>query len=61
MRASFFESNPAPLKAVLAAQGRMEPALRLPLAPLTPAVADRVLAAYADLIEAGTAASVAGQ
>ncbi|WP_420454440.1 4-hydroxy-tetrahydrodipicolinate synthase [Rubrivirga sp.] len=53
MRASFFESNPAPLKAVLAAQGRMSPALRLPLAPLTPAVADRVLAAYADLIEAG--------
>lgn len=53
MRASFFESNPAPVKAVLAAQGRMEPALRLPLAPLSPGVADRVLAAYAALVEAG--------
>lgn len=53
MRASFFESNPGPLKAVLAAQGRMEPALRLPLAPLAPASADRVLDAYAALVDAG--------
>ncbi|WP_412060338.1 4-hydroxy-tetrahydrodipicolinate synthase [Rubrivirga sp. IMCC45206] len=54
MRASFFESNPAPVKAVLAAQGRMAPTLRLPLAPLSADAARRVLAAYADLVEAGT-------
>ena len=53
MRASFFESNPTPLKAVLAAQGRMEPAVRLPLAPLSGPGSERVLAAYAALVEAG--------
>ena len=56
MRASFHEANPGPLKAVLAAQGRMEPTLRLPLAPLTEAGAAHVLAAYAAVIEAGRAA-----
>ena len=54
MRASFFESNPAPVKAVLAAQGRCEPALLLPLAPLSDGGRERVMAAYADLVEAGT-------
>ena len=54
MRASFFESNPAPVKAVLAAQGRMQEALRLPLAPLTDPARHRVLAAYADWLRAGT-------
>ena len=54
MRASFFESNPAPVKAVLAAQGRMEDVLRLPLAPLTEGAAARVREAYAALVEAGT-------
>jgi len=54
MRASFFESNPAPVKAVLAAQGRCAPALRLPLAPLSDGARERVMAAYADLVEAGT-------
>ena len=54
MRASFFEANPGPVKAALAAQGRMRPDLRLPLAPLTPAAEERVLAAYADLVRAGT-------
>lgn len=53
MRASFFEANPGPVKAVLAAQGRAEATVRLPLAPLTPSVADRVLDAYAALVEAG--------
>ena len=56
MRASFHEANPGPLKAVLAAQGRMEPTLRLPLAPLTEAGAAHVLAAYAAVTEAGRAA-----
>ena len=54
MRASFFESNPGPVKAVLEAQGRMSAAVRLPLAPLTEAAAERVLRAYAALVEAGT-------
>lgn len=53
MRASFVEANPAPVKAVLEAQGRMEKTLRLPLAPLTPAAAERVLEAYAALVDAG--------
>ena len=53
MRASFFEANPGPIKAVLAAQGRMEAAVRLPLAPLTEAASGRVARAYAALVEAG--------
>lgn len=57
MRASFFESNPAPVKAVLAAQGRCEPALRLPLAPLSDGARERVMAAYADLVAAGTSST----
>ena len=56
MRASFFESNPAPVKAVLAAQGRMAETLRLPLAPLTDAARARVMEAYAPLL-AGTPAA----
>ena len=55
MRASFYESNPTPLKAVLAAQGRMESTVRLPLAPLSEAASGRVLSAYAALVEAGAA------
>lgn len=46
MRASFFEANPAPIKAVLAEMGRMGATLRLPLAPLTHDARQRVLAAY---------------
>ena len=53
MRASFAEANPGPIKAVLAAQGRMEAAVRLPLAPLTDAAHRRVAQAYAALVEAG--------
>lgn len=53
MRASFFEANPAPIKAVLAAMGRMDEALRLPLAPLTGAARERVLSAYAPFVQAG--------
>ncbi len=54
MRASFFEANPGPVKAVLAAQGRMEPAVRLPLAPLTASASGRVADAYRALVEAGS-------
>ena len=57
MRASFAEANPAPVKAVLAEQGRMGDTLRLPLAPLTAGARERVLAAYAALIAAGRAVS----
>ncbi len=52
MRASFFEANPGPVKAILAAQGRMRADVRLPLAPLTDAAAERVAAAYAGLVAA---------
>ena len=52
MRASFFEANPAPVKAVLAALGEMGETLRLPLAPLTDDARARVLAAYQSLIDA---------
>ncbi|MFN3597844.1 MAG: 4-hydroxy-tetrahydrodipicolinate synthase [Rubricoccaceae bacterium] len=52
MRASFFEANPGPIKAVLAAMGLCEAHLRLPLAPLTDANRRRVLEAYAPFIEA---------
>lgn len=46
MRASFHEANPGPVKAVLAEMGRMENALRLPLAPLSDAAREGVMAAY---------------
>ena len=54
MRASFYEANPGPVKAVLAAQGRMRADVRLPLAPLTAATAERVASAYDALITAAT-------
>lgn len=53
MQASFFEANPGPIKAVLAAQGRVGEGLRLPLAALTDAGRQRVMAAYAPFVEAG--------
>ena len=46
MRASFYESNPGPIKAVMAEMGLIEPHVRLPLAPVTEATRARVLAAY---------------
>jgi 4-hydroxy-tetrahydrodipicolinate synthase len=48
MRACFFESNPVPIKMVLAAQGHMEEHVRLPLAlpgPDAP-VRQRILSAF---------------
>ena len=46
MRASFFEANPGPVKAVLAEMGMMEESVRLPLATVTPETRRRVLDAY---------------
>ncbi len=46
MRASFYESNPGPIKAVMAEMGLIEPHVRLPLVPVVEATRVRVLAAY---------------
>lgn len=51
MRACFFETNPLPAKAMLATMGLIEPTLRLPLVPIGEANRQRVLAAFADLVE----------
>jgi len=46
MRASFYEANPGPIKAVLAEMGLCGETLRLPLAPLLEDARARVLDAY---------------
>ncbi len=46
-RALFIESNPAPVKFLLAAMGRIENRLRLPLVPVEPASEQAILAAAA--------------
>jgi 4-hydroxy-tetrahydrodipicolinate synthase len=51
MRASFYESNPGPVKAVMAEMGLIQNRLRLPLAPCSSSVQERVLAAYRPHIE----------
>ena len=53
--AMFLEPNPAPAKALLAAEGRMSPAVRLPLAPASEAVLAQVKAALAKLSEGSRA------
>ena len=55
MRASFAEPNPTPVKAVLAAMGRMDAHVRLPLVGLSDAARETVLAAYAPFVEAALA------
>lgn len=52
MRACFFETNPIPIKTVLAAQGIMEEHLRLPLTPLETEspVRQRILTAFDDVV-----------
>ena len=55
MRASFAEASPTPVKMVLAAMGRMDARVRLPLVPLSDDARARVLAAYAPFIDAATA------
>ncbi len=52
MRASFFESNPGPVKAVLAAMGLTDGRMRLPLVAPEGASLERILAAYRPFIEA---------
>ena len=46
MRASFFEANPGPVKAVLAKMGMMDAAVRPPLDAVTDETRQRVLVAY---------------
>jgi 4-hydroxy-tetrahydrodipicolinate synthase len=46
MRASFFEANPGPVKAVLAEMGLVEESVRLPLDTVTAETRRRVLDAY---------------
>ncbi|MEM1042657.1 MAG: 4-hydroxy-tetrahydrodipicolinate synthase [Bacteroidota bacterium] len=46
MRASFFEANPGPVKAVLAEMGMLHESVRSPLAPVTAETRRRVLDAY---------------
>lgn len=50
MRACFAETNPIPIKAVLAEMGRCAPTLRLPLVALTDARRPEVMAAFAPFL-----------
>lgn len=54
MRASFVETNPIPIKAVLAEMGRIEPTLRLPLSPLSAASREEVMAAFRSILDRTT-------
>ncbi len=47
--AAFIESNPIPVKAVLAAAGVIQPVLRAPLVPLAPHHMETVMAAVSDV------------
>ncbi len=51
MRACFFETNPIPAKTMLGAMGLINPALRLPLVPMSDANRQRMLAAFGDLVD----------
>lgn len=46
MRACFFESNPVPVKTILAHEGKMKAHVRLPLVPLSPENLENVLDAF---------------
>jgi 4-hydroxy-tetrahydrodipicolinate synthase len=52
MRACFFESNPIPIKTVLAEAGLIAESFRLPLVPIGPAQRTRVLEAFLPLLAA---------
>ncbi len=54
MRASFYESNPGPVKAVLAEMGMMDESVRPPLASVTPETKARVMQAYKPFIKMPT-------
>ncbi|HMB94020.1 MAG TPA: 4-hydroxy-tetrahydrodipicolinate synthase [Rhodothermales bacterium] len=51
MRACFFETNPIPVKMMLAEMGQIEPHLRLPLVPMEDANRQRTIDAFAGLVE----------
>lgn len=51
MRECFCETNPIPIKAVVAAMGLIEERLRLPLVPLTEGHRSRVLSAFGEFVE----------
>ncbi len=55
MRASFFEANPGPVKAVLAEMGMLAESVRPPLAPVSPETRTRVLDAYRPHVETAAA------
>ena len=55
MRASFAEANPVPVKAVLAAMGRMDERVRLPLVGLSDGARALVMSAYAPFVDAAVA------
>ena len=55
MRAAFVESNPSPIKAMLAMKGWIENELRAPLAPILPENVGRVRAALESLGEVRSA------
>ncbi len=52
MRACFIESNPVPVKTVLAEAGKMDARVRLPLVPMGDANRARVLSAFAPVMSA---------
>lgn len=51
MRACFWEPNPVPVKTVLAAMGRMQATVRLPLVDITEATEQKVMAAFRPFLE----------
>jgi 4-hydroxy-tetrahydrodipicolinate synthase len=51
MRACFFETNPIPVKMLLAEMGQIAPHLRLPLIPMEDVNRQRTLDAFAGLVE----------
>ncbi len=51
MRACFWEPNPVPVKTVLAAIGRMQATVRLPLVDITEATEQKVMAAFQPFLE----------
>lgn len=51
MRACFFQTNPLPVKAALAAAGKMREHVRLPLAPMDEEARRRVLDTFAPFME----------
>ncbi len=57
MRACFHESNPVPVKAVLAHMGKMQREVRLPLVPMEEEALQTVLRAFSPFMEALNATS----